>query len=881
MDEVIEKIPVAILILSKDGKIKKYNSLAAIILGIKSRTKELDFSSFLTQASQCDFSHHLKNVFASQKPSTIILNLLNQVDAIRLSSQYLNDSRQYWVSVAKQPKSEIAEPFKYLADNMSSGLFIVENNKVKYYNNQVPEIYGFSSQEMEEISPLNLISPECHDKIIQTIATLKIAQPRFLNLFYWIKHTSGEQRYYHNQFTFIKFNEHLFRYYVILNDFTNLKLESMNMIESEANFRALTENANAGILIANPEGQYIYANRKMKQISGYEINELLQKNIESLVPVEDISKVRLRHQKRMAEEEVPINYEMKVIHKSGKIIPVEVTGTKVNWQGQPGNFIIIQDVTRRKEAEKALRKSEQRYRAIVSDQTEFICRFSPEGVLSFTNPVFNEHYSSSKSSLIGKNLFELFSKSNKSHIENRIQKLNYLQPVQTFALKEQSHPNKVLWVQWTFHALYYTKDEISEIQATGRDITHLKKIETELSQNRDHLEKMVEKRTLALQKAIVKLKQEIVDRKRFENELSIKDFAIESSLNAVVFSSINGKINYVNPAFLKLWGYDNEDEVKDKSILSLFASMRELAAARNEMRENGYWMGELNALRKDGSRRIVHISGNVVHGENDEPVSIMLSVIDTTQQKKMQSQLILSERLAASGQLAAYIAHEINSPLQAIKTMLHTFRSSVGSNDIITDQLNLMEKAFDNIRDIVKNLLDLNRPGNRTKVSLQINTVISDTLSLLKSFLARKKIEMKVDLKTEDCLIWASPQELSQVLLNLINNAVEAIYHNQKPIDSIFEKSFPIGKIKLSTMRQNDHLIIEVSDTGPGLNEIQIEKLFDPFYSKKKSMGMGLGLAICNTIIQEHDGTIEAFNAPEGGAIFKIILPVIKSTKRS
>jgi len=121
----------------------------------------------------------------------------------------------------------------------------------------------------------------------------------------------------------------------------------------------------------------------------------------------------------------------------------------------------------------------------------------------------------------------------------------------------------------------------------------------------------------------------------------------------------------------------------------------------------------------------------------------------------------------------------------------------------------------------------------------------------------------------------ASPQQLGHVFLNLINNSVEAMSGVSKSEGKWKERAKIGGDISIKTMLKKDKVVIQVSDTGPGIAEEDLEHIFDPFYTKKKTMGMGVGLSVCNGIIEDHNGTIEARNAKEG-AVFTITLPVNK-----
>jgi signal transduction histidine kinase len=240
----------------------------------------------------------------------------------------------------------------------------------------------------------------------------------------------------------------------------------------------------------------------------------------------------------------------------------------------------------------------------------------------------------------------------------------------------------------------------------------------------------------------------------------------------------------------------------------------------------------------------------------------------------LQNQLIRSERLAATGQLAASIAHEINSPLQGITALLNVIRTKYKKDKKLLKQLDLVKSAFESIRDTVRNLIDLNRPGKEKKQPMDINQVIQNTSTLVRSFLIKSRVRINLNFAAKKSKLTASPQQLGQVFMNLINNAVEAITGSPQFQKKLKEDPTYSGDIFIETFNQNNDLIIKVKDSGPGIAKKDLEYIFDPFFTRKKTMGMGVGLSICYGIIEDHKGNIIAENDKDGGAVFTITLPL-------
>ena len=247
---------------------------------------------------------------------------------------------------------------------------------------------------------------------------------------------------------------------------------------------------------------------------------------------------------------------------------------------------------------------------------------------------------------------------------------------------------------------------------------------------------------------------------------------------------------------------------------------------------------------------------------------------DITETKLLQNQLIRSERLAATGQLAASIAHEINSPLQGITALLSVIRMRHEKDEDLLNKLDLIKNAFVSIRNTVRNLIDLNRPGKEKKQPMDVNQVIENTVSLMVSYLNKNMVDIKLNLAAATSNTHASPQQIGQVIMNLVNNAVESIVNAPDFKNKLKQSASIRGKIGIDTSCRDEEIIITVKDNGPGISNNDLEYIFDPFFTRKKKMGMGVGLSICHGIIEDHQGTITAKNSPEGGAVFTIRLPL-------
>jgi PAS domain S-box-containing protein len=229
--------------------------------------------------------------------------------------------------------------------------------------------------------------------------------------------------------------------------------------------------------------------------------------------------------------------------------------------------------------------------------------------------------------------------------------------------------------------------------------------------------------------------------------------------------------------------------------------------------------------------------------------------------RRTQEQLLHSEKMAAVGQLISGVAHELNNPLTAILgySQLLTSSAEIGPQGI--EYANKLYKQAQRTHRIVQNLLSFARQHKPERAAVQLNQILEDTLALRDYDLRMKNIRVHMELAADLPLTAADPHQLQQVFLNMVNNAVDAVFENSSE-----------GDLWVRTGVSADRLTVEFRDSGPGVREPS--RVFDPFYTTKPvGKGTGLGLSICYGIVMEHGGTISVRNVQPHGASFTIALP--------
>ncbi len=228
--------------------------------------------------------------------------------------------------------------------------------------------------------------------------------------------------------------------------------------------------------------------------------------------------------------------------------------------------------------------------------------------------------------------------------------------------------------------------------------------------------------------------------------------------------------------------------------------------------------------------------------------------------EETQRQILQSEKLASIGRLAAGVAHEINNPLTGVLTFSHLLKERSKVDDDIND-LDVIIQETKRVREIVRNLLDFARQSTPNKESINLNEIIRQLLKLVTSQKEFRKI--KIEERYDDNLpeILVDKNQIQQVFLNLLMNAGEAIEEE--------------GRITISTTHDDKFILVAIGDSGCGITDDALDKIFDPFYTTKPvGQGTGLGLSISYGIIQQHHGTIRCESSAGSGTTFTVALPV-------
>jgi two-component system, NtrC family, sensor kinase len=242
---------------------------------------------------------------------------------------------------------------------------------------------------------------------------------------------------------------------------------------------------------------------------------------------------------------------------------------------------------------------------------------------------------------------------------------------------------------------------------------------------------------------------------------------------------------------------------------------------------------------------------------------------DVTDSRRIQGQIMQSEKLAAIGQLAAGVMHEINNPLATISACVAAItgrldEASGAERPAVEEYLELIDKEVDRCTRIVDGLLDFSRPKGKAKGPVLLNALIDETLFLMKHHQRFKRLTVARELDFTLPATRGNAEQLIQVMMALMLNAVDAMDDR--------------GRLTVRTGRspsRTGEVVVEIEDNGAGISRADQSRIFEPFYTTKPpGRGTGLGLSICYGIVEDHQGHIEVESQPGRGTTFRVFLPV-------
>lgn len=374
-------------------------------------------------------------------------------------------------------------------------------------------------------------------------------------------------------------------------------------------------------------------------------------------------------------------------------------------------------------------------------------------------------------------------------------------------------------------------------------IRDLETARNQVKEYADQLELKVEERTLDLRKSEEKLRS-----------------IFAASPNPIMLIDLNGKIIECNQATLGMHGYSSREELLGKNGLEL-ATKRDRQKAMEYLKktlELGSMKNiEYTSLTKDGREFPVEVSASVVRDASGNPTSFVAITQNITERRRLEKQLLKSERLAAIGELATMVGHDLRNPLTGINGAAYYVRMKLGPkmDKKVNEMLELIEKDIQYSNKIINDLLDFSRDIRLARARVTIKSLVEETLAKMK---IPKKVEI-VNLTEGAPEVSVDANQIQRVFFNIIKNAVDAMPRG--------------GRLEIKSEKVDDVLKIAFRDTGVGISKENLSRLGSPLFTTK-AKGVGMGLAICKRLTEAHGGSVSIESKEKAGTCVTVTLPI-------
>lgn len=363
-------------------------------------------------------------------------------------------------------------------------------------------------------------------------------------------------------------------------------------------------------------------------------------------------------------------------------------------------------------------------------------------------------------------------------------------------------------------------------------------------------------------------------------EKMILTWAFEHSSDGMLITDLKGVITMVNGAFCSLFGYDREEVVGQKTSLlrSRYSTQEFYQEMWRSLNTKGEWKGEIVNRSKDGTEKTCFLTITSIFSPDGEKLGFLGVEIDLTERKRLEDQVIQGEKLASIGESLAILMHEIRNPINGISMNIYMLENIAMKESHWSEEekesIQLISKEVKRLERLIKDALSYARKVNLNPQTIQINDFFDEVEELLTHQAHEKKVELHFDKKSEMLLGYFDPDLMKQVMLNLVQNAVEAASQGEKRFVRLKAKidDNPMWHYISASGRV---LQFTVENSGARISDEVRKNLFKPFFTTK-AQGLGLGLATSAKIVRQHHGIINHAHTDDEPYTtnFTVVLPI-------
>jgi len=363
---------------------------------------------------------------------------------------------------------------------------------------------------------------------------------------------------------------------------------------------------------------------------------------------------------------------------------------------------------------------------------------------------------------------------------------------------------------------------------------------------------------------------------------------VENANSIILRWDVEGNITYLNPYGLDFFGY-HWDELFGRNVVGTIvpetesSTKRDLTALMKDIQRDPdkYKNNENENMRKDGTRVWISWTNRAVLDKVGNPVEILSIGNDITEKKNLETRLQRAEKMEAIGTLAGGVAHDLNNILSGIVSYPDLLFMQLPEDSPFRKPLQTIQRSGEKAAAIVQDLLTLARRGVPITEVVNLNTIINEYLKSpeyekLKSF--HPDVDIEINLESDLLNILGSPPQLSTAVMNLTSNAAESMPKGGRVSISTENRYIDSPVSGYDNVEEGDYIVLTVSDTGEGIPPKDMDRIFEPFYTKKKMgrSGTGLGMSVVWGTVRDHKGYIDLKSTEGQGTIFCLYFPVTR-----
>ncbi|MEN9870567.1 MAG: hypothetical protein RLZZ171_1555 [Cyanobacteriota bacterium] len=510
------------------------------------------------------------------------------------------------------------------------------------------------------------------------------------------------------------------------------------------------------------------------------------------------------------------------------------------------------DITEEKQCDISLRQSEERYREIIDQQTELICRFSPDLTLTFVNQAYSRYFGSTPEQLIGQNFLNLIPESDRSAVQQQITQLSMATPENAVFSHEHPilKPNGEIGVQqWLNRAIFAQNGQLIEFQAVGRDISERALAESALRQSEAFNRQILE--TIPDCIKVLDLEGKILYLNSFGQDLlDLRD------------------PSYLNVRLVELWPKGDRQQLEQAIDIALSGEISKFEGYCPLKNGTPKWWEVIITPRFDAN------------GQVERLLSVSRDISDRQQAEQERDRLLTEAKSAralaeaanrSKDEFVAVVAHELRSPINSVAGWAQLLRMRKFDPANIDRALEAIERGTQTQVQLIEDLLDISRMASGklrlTLAPVDLAMIVGGAISLMRPMAEGKQIHLDSRL-TAIAQVSGDLNRLQQIVVNLLTNAIKFTPEQ--------------GRVTITLEQVAKQVQIQVRDTGRGISPEFLPNIFERFQQGQKNSGskdgLGLGLAIVKNLVEMHNGTITADSPGIGqGATFTIYLPLLES----